>query len=147
VHLLWGLSLPKLQAEHIEHLIKPVKTYLEPSFVSVGMLIDQPLYEYAFPVLILTLITIFGQSISSTIGALISGQPLKQSIQTGMSLAQIGILIIATLGMSMNVTSNFLYPVIVAVSAITTFTTPFMVKWLLLFRVLERKLPRKWLKK
>jgi CPA2 family monovalent cation:H+ antiporter-2 len=54
------------------------------------MLIDPTtLYEYA-PVLILTLITIFGQSISSTIGALISGQPLKQSIQTGMSLAQIG---------------------------------------------------------
>jgi CPA2 family monovalent cation:H+ antiporter-2 len=54
------------------------------------MLIDPTtLYEYAFPVLILTLITIFGQSISSTIGALISGQPLKQSIQTGMSLAQI----------------------------------------------------------
>jgi CPA2 family monovalent cation:H+ antiporter-2 len=107
------------------------------------MLIDPTtLYEYAFPVLILTLITIFGQSISSTIGALISGQPLKQSIQTGMSLAQIGeFFIIATLGMSMNVTSNFLYPVIVAVSAITTFTTPFMVKWLLLFRVLERKLP------
>jgi CPA2 family monovalent cation:H+ antiporter-2 len=97
------------------------------------MLIDPTtLYEYAFPVLILTLITIFGQSISSTIGALISGQPLKQSIQTGMSLAQIGefSFIIATLGMSMNVTSNFLYPVIVAVSAITTFTTPFMVKWL-----------------
>jgi CPA2 family monovalent cation:H+ antiporter-2 len=96
------------------------------------MLIDPTtLYEYAFPVLILTLITIFGQSISSTIGALISGQPLKQSIQTGMSLAQIGefSFIIATLGMSMNVTSNFLYPVIVAVSAIT-FTTPFMVKWL-----------------
>jgi CPA2 family monovalent cation:H+ antiporter-2 len=61
-------------------------------FVSVGMLIDLTLYyEYAYiPVMILTFITIFGQSISSTIGALISGQPLKQSVQTGMSLAQIG---------------------------------------------------------
>jgi CPA2 family monovalent cation:H+ antiporter-2 len=85
------------QAEHIEHLSN-VKTYLELSFVSVGMLIDPTtLYEYAFPVLILTLITIFGQSISSTIGALISGQPLKQSIQTGMSLAWEFSFIIATL--------------------------------------------------
>jgi CPA2 family monovalent cation:H+ antiporter-2 len=140
------------QAEHIEHLIKPVKDLFGAIFfVSVGMLIDPAtLYEYAFPVLILTLITIFGQSISSTIGALISGQPLKQSIQTGMSLAQIGefSFIIATLGMTMNVTSNFLYPVIVAVSAITTFTTPFMVKMATPFsEFLERKLPRKWLKK
>jgi CPA2 family monovalent cation:H+ antiporter-2 len=140
------------QAEHIEHLIKPVKDLFGAIFfVSVGMLIDpNTLYEYAFPVLLLTLITIFGQSISSTIGALISGQPLKQSVQTGMSLAQIGefSFIIATLGMSMNVTSNFLYPVVVAVSAITTFTTPFMVKMATPFAdFLERKLPRKWIKR
>jgi CPA2 family monovalent cation:H+ antiporter-2 len=86
VPLLWGLSLPKTtQAEHIEHLIKPVKDLFGLSFfVSVGMLIDPTtLYEYAFPVLILTLITIFGQSISSTI-VYLTGQPLKQSIQTGM---------------------------------------------------------------
>jgi CPA2 family monovalent cation:H+ antiporter-2 len=106
------------------------------------MLIDPTtLYEYAFPVLILTLITIFGQSISSTIGALISGQPLKQSIQTGMSLAQIeNSPYFATLGMSMNVTSNFLYPVIVAVSAITTFTTPFMVKMATPFQSFRTKI-------
>jgi CPA2 family monovalent cation:H+ antiporter-2 len=140
------------QAEHIEHLIKPVKDLFGAIFfVSVGMLIDPTtLYEYAVPVIILTFVTIFGQSISSTIGALISGQPLKQSIQTGMTLAQIGefSFIIATLGMSMNVTSNFLYPVVVAVSAVTTFTTPFMVKMATPFSdFLERKLPRRWLKK
>lgn len=140
------------QAEQIEHLIKPVKDLFGAIFfVSVGMLIDPTtLYEYAVPVMILTFITIFGQSISSTIGALISGQPLKQSVQTGMSLAQIGefSFIIATLGMSMNVTSNFLYPVVVAVSAVTTFTTPFMVKMATPFsEFLERNLPRKWLKK
>jgi CPA2 family monovalent cation:H+ antiporter-2 len=140
------------QAEQIEHLVKPVKDLFGAIFfVSVGMLIDPAtLYEYAIPVMILTFITIFGQSISSTIGALISGQPLKQSIQTGMSLAQIGefSFIIATLGMSMNVTSNFLYPVVVAVSAVTTFTTPFMVKMATPFsEFLERKLPRRWLKR
>lgn len=140
------------QAEHIEHLIKPVKDLFGAVFfVSVGMLINpHTLYEYAVPVIILTFITIFGQSISSTIGALISGQPLKQSIQTGMSLSQIGefSFIIATLGMSMNVTSDFLYPVVVAVSAVTTFTTPFMVKMAVPFsHYLEKKLPRKWTKR
>ncbi|NRT16765.1 CPA2 family monovalent cation:H+ antiporter-2 [Flavobacterium sp. 28A] len=140
------------QAEHIEHLVKPVKDLFGAIFfVSVGMLIDPVmLYEHAIPVVILTFVTIFGQSISSTIGALISGQPLKQSVQTGMSLSQIGefSFIIATLGMSLNVTSSFLYPIVVAVSAITTFTTPFMVKMAVPFsEFLERKLPKRWVKK
>lgn len=140
------------QAEHIEHLIKPVKDLFGAVFfVSVGMLINpQMLYEHAVPVLILTFVTIFGQSISSTVGAIISGQPLKQSIQTGMSLSQIGefSFIIATLGMSLNVTSSFLYPIVVAVSAVTTFTTPFMVKMADPFSdYLEKKLPRRWTKR
>jgi CPA2 family monovalent cation:H+ antiporter-2 len=139
------------QAEHIEHLIKPVKDLFGAVFfVSVGMLIDpNTLYEYALPVAILTFVTIIGQSLSSTIGALLAGQPLKQSVQTGMSLSQIGefSFIIATLGTTLNVTSSFLYPVVVAVSAVTTFTTPFMVKYAVPFSdFLERKLPKKWLK-
>ena len=121
------------QAEHIEHLVKPVKDLFGAVFfVSVGMLINPyTLVEYALPVAILTLVVIFGQSISSTIGSLLSGQPLKQSIQAGMSLSQIGefSFIIATLGTTLKVTSDFLYPIVVAVSAITTFTTPFMVKY------------------
>ncbi|PRZ23933.1 cation:proton antiporter domain-containing protein [Flavobacterium granuli] len=140
------------QAEHIEHLVKPVKDLFGAVFfVSVGMLINpETLYEYALPVAILTFVVILGQSISSTIGALISGQPLKQSVQTGMSLSQIGefSFIIATLGMTLNVTSDFLYPIVVAVSAVTTFTTPFMVKFATPFsEFLERKLPRRWIKR
>jgi CPA2 family monovalent cation:H+ antiporter-2 len=140
------------QAEHIEHLVKPVKDLFGAVFfVSVGMLINpHTLYEYALPVAILTFVTIFGQSISSTIGALLSGQPLKQSVQTGMSLSQIGefSFIIATLGATLNVTSDFLYPIVVAVSAVTTFTTPFMVRASTPFsEYLLRKLPRKWLKR
>ena len=140
------------QAEHIEHLVKPVKDLFGAVFfVSVGMLINpETLYEYALPVAILTFVVILGQSISSTIGALISGQPLKQSVQTGMSLSQIGefSFIIATLGMTLNVTSDFLYPIVVAVSAVTTFTTPFMVKFATPFsEFLERKLPRRWVKR
>ncbi len=139
------------QAEHIEHLVKPVKDLFGAIFfVSVGMLIDPTtLYEYALPVAILTFVTIFGQSVSSTLGALISGQPLKESVQTGMSLAQIGefSFIIATLGTTLAVTSNFLYPIVVAVSAVTTFTTPFMVKLSTPFsKYLHRKLPKKWIK-
>ena len=140
------------QAEHIEHLVKPVKDLFGAVFfVSVGMLIDpETLYDHAIPILILSLITIFGQSISSTAGALLSGQPLKQSIQTGMSLSQIGefSFIIATLGMTLNVTSSFLYPIVVAVSAVTTFTTPFMIKLSTPFsEYLSKKLPRKWTKR
>jgi CPA2 family monovalent cation:H+ antiporter-2 len=139
------------QAEHIEHLVKPVKDLFGAVFfVSVGMLIDpQTLYEHAIPVFILSLVTIFGQSISSTTGALISGKPLKESIQTGMSLSQIGefSFIIASLGITLHVTSSFLYPIVVAVSAVTTFTTPFMIKLSTPFsEYLAKKLPRKWTK-
>ena len=139
------------QAEHVEHLVKPVKDLFGAVFfVSVGMLIDpDTLVKHAIPVAILTLITIFGQSISATIGALISGQPLKQSIQTGMSLSQIGefSFIIATLGMSLKVTSEFLYPIVVAVSAVTTFTTPYMIKAAVpVSNFIENKIPKKWVK-
>lgn len=140
------------QAEHVEHLVKPVKDLFGAVFfVSVGMLIDpNTLVEYAGPVAIITLITIFGQSISATVGALISGQPLKQSIQTGMSLSQIGefSFIIATLGMTLKVTSEFLYPMVVAVSAVTTFTTPYMIKAAVpMSHFMERNIPKKWAKK
>lgn len=140
------------QAEHIEHLIKPVKDLFGAVFfVSVGMLINpETLLTHTWPVVILTIITLFGQSVSSTIGALFSGQPLKQSVQTGMSLSQIGefSFIIAAMGMTLNVTSDFLYPIVVAVSAVTTFTTPFMVKFSTPFsEYLSKKLPRRWIKR
>ncbi|HLN94036.1 MAG TPA: cation:proton antiporter [Flavobacterium sp.] len=140
------------QAEHIEHLMKPVKDLFGAVFfVSVGMLIDPAaLVEHWKPVLVLTLVVIVGQSLSAASGALLSGRPLTQSIQTGMSLSQIGefSFIIATMGASLKVTSAFLYPIIVAVSAITTFTTPFMVRYSAPFAgFLQRKLPRKWLRR
>jgi len=137
------------QAEHIEHLTKSVKDlFAAIFFVSVGMLIDpRILIDYAVPVLVITLATILGKFLSSGLGALISGQPLKTAVQTGMSLAQIGefSFIIATLGVSLKVTSDFLYPIAVAVSAITTFTTPYLIKASEPFYLfLERTLPKKW---
>jgi len=139
------------EAEHFEHLIKPIKDLFGAVFfVSVGMMIDPGvLIEYAYPIAVLTVVTIFGKAIASTIGALISGQPLKQSVQTGMSLAQIGefSFIIATLGLSLNVISPFLYPIIVAVSAITTFTTPYLIKYSgPMADLIERKAPGKILR-
>ncbi|MCX2481126.1 cation:proton antiporter [Pedobacter sp. MC2016-15] len=137
------------QAEKIEHLTKSVKDlFAAVFFVSVGMLIDPGiLVKYAVPIVIITVATIAGKFLSSGMGALVSGQPLKTSVQTGMSLAQIGefSFIIATLGTSLKVTSEFLYPIAVAVSAITTFTTPYLIKTSEPFYLfLERKMPQKW---
>jgi CPA2 family monovalent cation:H+ antiporter-2 len=139
------------QAEHIEHLVRPVRDLFGAVFfVSVGMLINpHALAEHWPPVLLLTVVTIVGQSVSAMGGALISGQPFKESVRTGMSLSQIGefSFIIATMGMSIGATSEFLYPVIVAVSAVTTFTTPFMIRFSQpLAEFLSHRLPRKWLK-
>jgi CPA2 family monovalent cation:H+ antiporter-2 len=136
-------------AEKIEHLIKPVKDLFgSVFFVSVGMMFDpQMLAKYALPVMLIIVVTIIGKALSTTAGALISGQPLKSSVQAGMSLSQIGefSFIIATLGLTLKVTSDFLYPIAVAVSAITTFTTPYMIRISEpLYEWLQRKLPASW---
>jgi len=136
-------------AERIEHLVKPVKDlFAAVFFVSVGIIFEpNTLIVYKWPVLILTLVTIFGKIISTTAGALLSGQPMKQSLQSGMSLAQIGefSFIIASLGLTLNVTSGFLYPIAVAISAITTFTTPYLIKFSEpLYHWIENRLPMKW---
>jgi monovalent cation:H+ antiporter-2, CPA2 family len=137
------------QAERIEHLVKSVKDlFAAVFFVSVGMMIDPSvLRDYAVPILVITSVTIVGKFLTTLIGALVSGQSLKHSIQSGMSLAQIGefSFIIASLGVSLKVTSGFLYPIAVAVSAITTFATPFMiVKSGQVYSWLERRLPQNW---
>lgn len=120
-------------AEKVEKTLKSVKDLFGAVFfVSVGMMINyESMITYAWPILIVTLLTLFGKMFSSSLGALISGQPLKQSIQVGMSMAQIGefAFIVATLGLSLGVISDFLFPVAVGVSAITTFTTPYLIRF------------------
>lgn len=133
-------------AEKIEHLIKPVKDLFGAVFfVSVGMLFDPVmLAQYAWPVMLIIIVTLIGKTVSTMAGALISGQPLKSSVQAGMSLSQIGefSFIIATLGETLRVTSSFLYPIAVAVSAITTFTTPYMIRLSEpLYEWMQKKLP------
>ncbi|MBX2932148.1 MAG: cation:proton antiporter [Chitinophagaceae bacterium] len=138
-------------AEKIEHLLKPVKDLFGAVFfVSVGMLFNpEVVVDYTWTVVIIILATIFGKMITTSFGALLSGQPLKLSVQTGFSLAQIGefSFIIATLGYSLKVTSEFLYPIAVAVSAITTFTTPYLMKMAdPFYNWLNKILPPAWIK-
>lgn len=136
-------------AEKVEHLTKPVKDLFGAVFfVSVGMMIDpKAIVEYGLPVLLVTLLTLFGKLFSTTAGAMLSGQPLKQSVQVGMSMAQIGefAFIVATLGLSLGVISDFLFPVAVGASAITTFTTPYLIKFSEpVYNSLVKLLPDRW---
>jgi CPA2 family monovalent cation:H+ antiporter-2 len=117
-------------------------------FVSVGMLIDpEILLKYAGPVLLLTTAIILGKLLFVSTGALLAGRPLKQAIQAGSSMTQIGefSFIIATLGLSLGVISEYLYPIAVGVSVLTTFFTPFMMKLAEpIHRVVNSSLPDKW---
>ena len=121
-----------IEAEHIEHLVKPVKDLFGAIFfVSVGMMVDPALIgQYWLPIVVITLTVIIGQLLFATVGVLLSGQNLKTAMQCGFSLTQIGefAFIIATLGVSLGVTGSFLYPIVVAVSVITIFLTPYMIR-------------------
>jgi CPA2 family monovalent cation:H+ antiporter-2 len=139
-----------MEGEKIEHLIQPVKNLFGAIFfVSVGMLIDPSiLTKHALPILVITLVTVFGKLITTTLGSLLAGQSLRHSVQAGMSLAQIGefSFIIAGLGLSLKVTSDFLYPIAICVSAITTFTTPYLIRSSdTVVQLLEKNLPKRWL--
>ena len=121
-----------IEAEKIIKLVEPVKNLFGAIFfVSVGMLVDPNiLVDYALPIMLLVFTIIFGQATFGTFGYLISGQSLKSAMQCGFSMAQIGefSFIIASLGLALGVIGEFLYPVVVAVSVITTFLTPYMVR-------------------
>lgn len=121
-----------VQVHKIEKLVNPLKDLFGAVFfVSVGMLIEPNLLvEYIKPIIIITLVTILGQMTFATIGILLSGNSLHTAIRGGLSMVQIGefSFIVANLGMSLGVISDFLYPIIVCVSVITTFTTPIFIK-------------------
>lgn len=121
-----------IDAERIEHLVQPMKNIFGAIFfVSVGMMINPALLlQYWLPITIITLVVIVGQILFGSIGTLLSGQPLRVALQTGFSLVQIGefAFIIANLGQNLKVTDSSLYPIVVAVSVITTFLTPYIMK-------------------
>ncbi|QDR79186.1 cation:proton antiporter [Sporomusa termitida] len=121
-----------IHAEKIEYINKPIKDLFGAVFfISVGMMVDPSLIvKYAGPIVVITIATIFGKAMMSTLGVLLSGQSLKTSILCGFSLAQIGefSFIIAALGISLGVISDYIYSIVVSVSVITTFTTPFVIR-------------------
>ena len=140
-----------IEAAKIEKLVAPVKDLFGAVFfVSVGMLVDPKIIvEYAIPIGVLVLTILIGQSIFGTFGFLIGGQSLKSAMRCGFSMAQIGefSFIIASLGLSLHVTGEFLYPVVVAVSVISTFLTPYMIRLSVpSYNVLERHLPKTWVR-
>ncbi len=120
------------EGKNIEHLVTPVKNLFGAIFfVSVGMMVDVALIiEYIVPIVCIIAAIMVGQTVLSTCSFLLSGQSLKTSMQCSFSLTQIGefAFILATLGTSLGVTSDHLYPIVVAVSVFTTFTTPYMIR-------------------
>ena len=137
-----------VEAEHIEKLVEPVKNLFGAIFfVSVGMLVDPHiLVEYALPIIALVLTILIGQSTLGSLSFMLGGESLKSAMRCGFSMAQIGefSFIIASLGLSLGVISDYLYPVVVAVSVITTFLTPYMIRLSTpAYGQLEHRLPKR----
>lgn len=133
----------------IENVIKPLKDFFGAVFfVTVGMMVNPEMFiTYAYPIFIITLVVLFGKVVFSVFGFVISGQPLKTAVYSGFSLAQVGefAFIIASLGMSLGVLDKFVYPIIVAVSVITTFLTPIMINSSgKAYKVIDKIMPQKW---
>ena len=141
-----------IEAERIIKLVEPVKNLFGAIFfVSVGMLVEpKVLVSYAFPIFILVLTILMGQAVFGSLGFLLSGQTLKNAIRCGFSMAQIGefAFIIASLGLSLGVIGDFLYPVVVAVSVVTTFLTPYMIRAAVpCYDRLVKIIPHRWLRR
>lgn len=141
-----------VEGERIEHLLTSIKDLFGAIFfVSVGMMLDPAVIgTYWGTILVVTLVAVGGILVFSTAGALLAGQGLNTAVHTGFSLAQLGefAFIIASLGCSLGVMREFIYPVIIAVSVVTTFTTPYMIKAAdPVSRWLQKKLPASLLAK
>lgn len=130
--LIGAIMAESRQLLKIERLIEPVRDLFSAIFfVAIGLMIDpQVLVDYAWPILVITLAVVLGKMLSCGMGAFIAGNDGRTSFRVGMGLSQIGefSFIIAALGMTLQVTSDFLYPVAVAVSAITTLLTPYLIR-------------------
>ena len=141
-----------IEADKIIRLVDPVKNLFGAIFfVSVGMLVKPDvIVQYALPILLLVITILVGQALFGTLGYLLGGQTLKNAMRCGFSMAQVGefAFIIATLGKSLGVISEFLYPVVVAVSVITTFLTPYMIRAAEpCYNFLVKHLPKRWVRR
>jgi CPA2 family monovalent cation:H+ antiporter-2 len=121
------------ELKRIEHLIEPIRDMFSAIFfVAIGLMLDpRALVEYALPITVITLAVIIGKVLTCGLGTFVAGNDGRTSLRVGMGLAQIGefSFIIATLGISLKVTSGFLYPIAVAVSALTTLLTPYLLRF------------------
>ena len=148
--LMGSILAETIEGERIHHLVGPIKNLFSAVFfISVGMMIDPiVITQHWWEVLLLSGIVIVGKTVAVTVGSVLSGENVKGSVQSGMTLSQIGefSFIIATLGLSLNVISEKLYPLAVAVSVVTAFTTPYMIQFSeKAYGLLERALPKKML--
>ena len=135
-------------AERIEHVTQSVKDLFGAVFfISVGMMVNPSIIaQYWAPILILSALVIVGMIVFGTMGMLITGQNLRIAIESGFSLTQIGefAFIIATLGLSLGVLDSTIYPIVVAVSVLTTFTTPYFIRLAdPTYNFIERHLPER----
>ncbi|QSN60629.1 cation:proton antiporter [Caballeronia sp. M1242] len=116
----------------IEHLIAPVRDMFSAIFfVTIGLLLNPSvLVDYAWPIAVITVAVVLGKIVSCGLGSFLAGKDGRTAMRVGMSVAQIGefSFIIASLGLSLKVTSSFLYPIAVAVSALTTLLTPYLMR-------------------
>ena len=137
------------EAEHIEKVMKPVKDLFGAVFfISVGMMVNPSVIsDYLGIILLLSVVVIVGMIVFGTFGMLAMGQPLRIAMESGFCLTQIGefAFIIATLGMSLKVLDGSLYPIVVAVSVITTFFTPYFIKGAIpCYEWVAKRLPSRW---
>ncbi len=130
--LIGAIIAESKEIKSIEKLIEPITNMFSAIFfVSIGLLVDPVvMYNYVIPIMIITIALVIGKVFICSFGVFIAGRDAKTSMRVGMGLAQIGefSFIIAALGISLNIMSPYLYPIIVAVSAITTFLTPYLIK-------------------
>ena len=130
--LIGAIMAESRQLIKIERLIEPVRDMFSAIFfVAIGLMLDpQILLQYAWPIAVITVAVVLGKMLSCGLGAFIAGNDGRTSLRVGMGLSQIGefSFIIAALGMTLQVTSDFLYPVAVAVSVITTLLTPYLIR-------------------
>lgn len=137
-----------VHVERVETLTKGVKDLFGAVFfISVGMMVQpEMIAKYIIPIVVIILVTLVGKLVFNSIGMLLSGQSLPNAVSSGFALAQIGefAFIIASFGINLGIIDEYIYPIVVAVSVITTFTTPFCIKAAPIFvRWLDKLLPGK----
>ncbi|MGF6412093.1 cation:proton antiporter [Paraburkholderia sp. MM5482-R1] len=130
--LIGAIMAESRHLHRIEHLIAPLRdAFSAIFFVTIGLMLNPAvMLDYAWPIAVITLAVIVGKIVSCGLGTFLSGQDARTSMRVGMTVSQIGefSFIIATLGLTLKVTSGFLYPIAVAVSALTTLTTPYLIR-------------------